>query len=407
MKNQGNPIQGHGDRTPEEDGTQKSVVSAEGHRNTAGEHKNRRNTVWKRVKQAARSVFVRRKYKDELFRYVFNDKGTLLELYNALNGTDYQDERLLEIYTIEDVIYMGYKNDISFIVSGVLNLYEHQSSINPNMPLRGLLYFARQYEAYIKQHHLNIYGTALVKIPLPQYLIFYNGADGWMKEQDCMELRLTDAFQSASQDGITPCLQCTARVYNINYGHNKKLMEQCRTLRDYAIFVGKVMAYTDRGYPLEAAVDTAVLECIEEDVLADFLQKHRAEVAGMLLEEFDMKEFLKMDRRDQYAMGKRDGEREGWLHGKAEGRIEGRTEGRIEGRAEGRKEGRTEGRIEGKLQGQTQSILLLLSELGDLPSDLQEQITGETDSAVLEIWLRAAAHATSIEDFRKQTVVKL
>ena len=98
-------------------------------------------------------VFVQKKYRDALFRKIFSERSVLLELYNALNNTGYSDEKELTVYTIDDVIYLGYKNDVSFIVRGTLNLYEHQSIFNPNMPLRGLIYFGKQYESYIKQHN--------------------------------------------------------------------------------------------------------------------------------------------------------------------------------------------------------------------------------------------------------------
>ena len=75
-------------------------------------------------------VFVQKKYRDALFRKIFSERSVLLELYNALNNTGYSDEKELTVYTIDDVIYLGYKNDVSFIVRGTLNLYEHQSILN-------------------------------------------------------------------------------------------------------------------------------------------------------------------------------------------------------------------------------------------------------------------------------------
>ena len=131
-----------------------------------GKHKGKRSHT--------KHVFVQKKYRDALFRRIFNEKPVLLELYNALNQTDYDDADELIFYTIDDVIYLGYKNDVSFIVRGTLNLYEHQSTLNPNMPIRGLIYFGKQYESYIKQNNLNIYGKKLLSLPFPQFVIFYN-----------------------------------------------------------------------------------------------------------------------------------------------------------------------------------------------------------------------------------------
>ena len=90
----------------------------------------------KRKRSHTKHVFVQKKYRDALFRSIFNENSVLLELYNALNQTDYDDADELIFYTIDDVIYLGYKNDVSFIVRGTLNLYEHQSTLNPNMPIR-------------------------------------------------------------------------------------------------------------------------------------------------------------------------------------------------------------------------------------------------------------------------------
>ena len=132
-----------------------------------------------------------RKFKDTLFRKVFNNKRDLLSLYNALNNTEHTDESLITINTIEDAIYIGYKNDISFIINSELNLYEHQSSVNPNMPVRGLIYFAELYKGYIEQNNLLIYNERLVKLPFPRYVVFYNGTEDEPEEQ---ELRLSDSF---------------------------------------------------------------------------------------------------------------------------------------------------------------------------------------------------------------------
>ena len=115
---------------------------------------------------------------------------------------------------------MDYKNDISFLIDSTLNLYEHQSTWNPNMPLRGLGYFARLYEDYVRLNELNIYSETRLKLPKPQYFVFYNGTKN---QPDSMELRLSDCFENT--DNEAPCLECTATMLNINYGHNQELMK--------------------------------------------------------------------------------------------------------------------------------------------------------------------------------------
>ena len=274
-------------------------------------------------------VFVQKKYRDALFRKIFHQKDVLLELYNALSGNHYTDVSELIINTIDDVIYLGYKNDISFIVRGTLNLYEHQGTLNPNMPLRGLIYFGKQYEGYIKQHSLNIYGKRQVMIPFPQYVIFYNGVDPFPSGEDYMELHLSDAFIQSDHEHGKPCLECTARVYNINYGHNKELMKRCRTLEEYSIFISRISDYIKEDVPLTDAIDTAVQDCIRDHILRDFLLKHRAEVVGMLLEEFDMEEYIRMERRDSYADGLEDGLSKGEAIGLSKGEVIGKHSERV------------------------------------------------------------------------------
>ena len=92
---------------------------------------------------------INRQYKDRLFKRIFRDKKDLLELYNAMNDTNYSNPEEIEVNTLEGVVYMGMKNDVSFLFTEVLNLYEHQSTFNPNLPLRGLLYFAKLYQKII------------------------------------------------------------------------------------------------------------------------------------------------------------------------------------------------------------------------------------------------------------------
>jgi len=178
-----------------------------------------------------------RKYKDTLFRKVFNNKKDLLSLYNALNNTEHMDESLITINTIEDAIYIGYKNDISFIINSELNLYEHQSSVNPNMPVRGLIYFAELYKGYIDQNNLLIYNERLVKLPFPRYVVFYNGTEDEPEEQ---ELRLSDSFEKVLEGEVQrtdiveaeankPSVEVTVQLLNINYGCNQELLKSARS----------------------------------------------------------------------------------------------------------------------------------------------------------------------------------
>ena len=224
---------------------------------------------------------INRRYKDSLFRKVFSDKKDLLDLYNALNGTDYSNEEDLTVTTLEDVVYISVKNDLSFLVGGTINLYEHQSSYNPNMPVRGLMYFARLYQEYIDSSEINVFSTVLKHLPVPAFIVFYNGT---REEPDRTILRLTDAF--VSENGKTAenaCLECAATMLNINYGHNFELMQKCRRLEEYSLFVAEVRKWIEAGGDRKQAVDDAVDVCIEQGILRDILIRERTAIVNMVL----------------------------------------------------------------------------------------------------------------------------
>lgn len=253
------------------------------------------------IRNSIKRYWVNRKYKDRLFRKIFNNKKDLLQLYNAINNTSYTNPEDLTITTLDDTIILSMKKDLSFIISSAMNLYEHQSTFNPNMPIRGVFYFSRLYETYITQHKLDIYDSKLVKLPTPQYVIFYNGdAD----KPDRMVLKLSDAFQlSETETGIIPALECTAVMLNINYGHNEELLNKCKPLKDYSIFTTKVKDYKRIGLSLEDAVDKAIDECIEEGVLMDILFKHRTLAKNTILTEYNEKKRRKLDRQSGFEDG--------------------------------------------------------------------------------------------------------
>ena len=248
----------------------------------------------------------RHTYKDRLFRTIFRDKKELLSLYNAINGTHYTNPDHLEVRPLEDAVYLGYKNDLSFLISNTLNLYEHQSTNNPNMPLRGLIYFTDMLKAYVEEKGYNIYSSKLIPLPVPLYIVFYNGTD---EKPDKTEWKLSDAFADSMRDEAA--LECKAVVLNINEGHNQALMEKCKSLEGYSYFVACVRRNLEWGVELDEAIDHAIDECIENDKIADILVKNRAEVKNMLLTDFDEKKYRKMLIRDSRAEGLAIGRSEG------------------------------------------------------------------------------------------------
>ena len=283
-----------------------------------------------------KELHVVKKHKDTVFRMLYNDREKLLELYNALNGTVYENTGELEICTLENAIYMGFKNDVSFLFDSEMCLYEHQSSFNPNMPLRDLFYISRQLQKYVVGKTL--YSSKLVQIPVPRFVVFYNGTQ---EQPERRLLRLSDAFEKKVS---SPELEVTVTMLNINLGKNRELMEKCKTLREYCMFV----------------------ECIRNDILADFLSAQRAEVIAMSIFEYNEEEEMKKIRADEFSVGRETG--------KAEGRMEGKAE----------------------------FVIDLLENLGEIPDGLRERILLESDLSLLKKWHIEAVKAKTVGEFMEQ-----
>ena len=241
---------------------------------------------------------VKRNFKDSLFRMVFHGKEELLSLYNAVNGSSYTNADDLEINTLEDVVYMGMKNDISFLFASYLNLYEAQSTSNPNMPLRGTIYFGDLLRGWVESNHFDMYSEKQIMIPKSKFLVFYNGLK---KEPERKILRLSDSFGGGQDEEVA--LECTAIMLNINYGYNQELMEKCQTLHDYSYFVETVRQGVRAGKTLEEAVDGAISKSLNEGVLKDLLKKNRAEVRNVVLTEYNEELHLKNVRECGYEEG--------------------------------------------------------------------------------------------------------
>lgn len=252
-----------------------------------------------------RSFRVNRKYKDRLFRYIFKEKEDLLALYNAVNHTAYTDPQELTITTLKDVIYLRMKNDIGFLIACRMNLYEHQSTWNPNMPLRGLLYFADMLRAYVETMGLNLYSSKRIELPFPQYIIFYNGE---ASQPDRLDLLLSDSFPE--NPGEQPALECRATMLNINYGHNQEIMQNCRRLSDYAYFIQAVRQRLEQHLSLTESLEYAADECIEKGILADILIENRAEVMSLLLTTFNEKLYSQSLREEGREEGREQGREE-------------------------------------------------------------------------------------------------
>lgn len=312
--------------------------------------------------ETEKELHVVRNHKDTVFRLLYKDKGNLLELYNALNGTDYRQAEELEICTLENAIYMGIKNDVSFLFDSEMNLYEHQASFNPNMPLRDLIYVAKQLEKYMAMDTL--YSSKLLKIPVPRFVVFYNGTD---KHPERKLLKLSDAYE---KEVTVPELELKVLMLNINLGNNRELMQKCKTLKEYCMFVENIRKYA-ASMKIENAVETAVRECIQKDILAEFLTVQKAEVIAMSIFEYNEAEEMKKIRAAEFDVG--------WDAGMAKGKEAGLAAGKAE------------------------DVLVLLEELGEVPENLRAVILNESDLELLKKWLREAAKADTIQRFLDET----
>ena len=257
----------------------------------------------------ANTPHVYRNYKDRVFRLLFNNRTRLLELYNALNGSDYTNEEELIINTLENAVYMKMKNDVSFIIESNMCLYEHQSSYCPNMPLRGFFYFSDLYKKLLKDVDLSV--GKRIKIPAPKYIVFYNGQE---RDEEEFIQKLSESFE----DDKEGCLELTVQTININRGHNGSLLKMSPTLYGYAYFVSLVRKNME-SMELKEAVERAVDECIREDILKDFLLEQKAEVVAMSIYEYN-EEYAKKANFEA-------GEEAGYAKGEEVGYVRGRDEG--------------------------------------------------------------------------------
>ena len=241
-----------------------------------------------------------REYKNNVFCDLFSEKSNALSLYNALNHTDYQNTEELEIVTLSDVIFMRQKNDVSIMFQNELTLWEHQSTLNFNMPLLGLIYFAHNVDGILKSKGITLYGKKLVKIPSPDYYVFYNGTE---KAPDRQDLKLSDSFMTPKEG-----YEWTAHMLNINVGHNQELLDTCPTLKGYALLVQYIREFQTKGSELKEAVEKAIDRCIQENHLKSYLLKKKAEVSLMLLTEFNQEAFARAIRNEGVEEGIEKGE---------------------------------------------------------------------------------------------------
>lgn len=250
---------------------------------------------------------INKNYKDSLFTRLFSNKEEIISLYNAIKDTNYNIyDTDINIITLEDVLFMDRNNDLCFTINDKLVvLIEHQSSINPNMPLRFLLYIAREYEKILDNK--NIYKTTLVKIPKPEFIVLYNGEQKYDKTS---KLYLSDAF--GGKDNLN--LELVVDVININYEENNNLIKKSNTLNNYSYFIYLVRKYMkeyknniEKSILLEHCIKLAIKECIEKDILKEFLRQNGSEVINMLYTEFNLEDAKLVWKQEGFEEGRLDG----------------------------------------------------------------------------------------------------
>lgn len=259
--------------------------------------KNQNLDLKKQIDEYQKPKNTNREYKDRLFKYIFGNpenREWTLSLYNAINGTDYTDPDKIRFNTIDEAVYMGMRNDVSFIIAAEMNLWEHQSSFNPNMPMRFLDYANKLYEKYMATSDYYLYSSTLQKIPRPVCICFYNGKK---EEPDRQVLKLSQAYEGEGD------IEVTVTMLNINHGKNKKLMEACKPLSEYAWLVDAVRRHQDEKMNLDAAVDASLDEMPDSFVIKSFLIGNRAEVKSMLLTEYNEEKVMQKERQEGQIRG--------------------------------------------------------------------------------------------------------
>ena len=247
------------------------------------------------------------KYKAGVFSFLFSDPDLLRELYSALEGVTLPPDVPVNINTLSDVLFMDQINDISFEIGGkLIVLIEHQSTINPNMALRLLMYIARVYEKIIDNK--SIYSTRLLSLPRPEFFVLYNGIAEYPNEKI---IKLSDSYESTAFLGLSektsPALELEVKVININQGRNEEKVQRCKTLAGYSAFVGKVQEYERESLSREEAIKKAIKYCLEHDILKDFLERNASEVENMLLTEWNLNDAKQVWYEEGWEEGREEG----------------------------------------------------------------------------------------------------
>ena len=244
-----------------------------------------------------------RNYKDsvfvDLFAHDITAKENFISLYNALHGTNLDVETTdVQPVMLERVLYMKYYNDIAMLIDGkIVILIEHQSTINKNMPFRFLEYIARIYEKITTKDEK--FGRKLVRLPVPEFYVFYNGKDDYPTES---VMKLSDAFMQLDcelknqfENANYP-LEISVKVININVDKENPILKRCEALKQYSEFIEQVRSNIENDVP--EPFTTAIKEASKKGFLSDYLNRKSTEVQNMLLAEYDYDTDIAVQRRE-------------------------------------------------------------------------------------------------------------
>jgi predicted transposase YdaD len=253
---------------------------------------------------------VNREHKDSVFSFLFSDPEILRHLYSALEGISLPPDVSIQVNTLSDVIFLEQLNDLSFVVDNrLVVLIEHQSTINPNMALRLLLYFGRVLEKIVDWKRL--YSSRPITIPWPEFIVLYNGTAPYPDQQTLSLSDLFDQVKDLTGTAMPPALELKVKVYNINRGHNRAIVEKCRELEGYSIFIAKVREFKAETGDNEQAMKKAIQYCIENNVLKKFLETNASEVLNMLITEWNTTDYGKVQREEGREEGLQEGQEKG------------------------------------------------------------------------------------------------
>lgn len=243
-----------------------------------------------------------RKYKDTIFRSVFSNPADAIDLYNQISDTKINSDAPVEIVILTDELYVKQLNDLGLLIDNkLIVLVEQQSTYSKNLPLRLLMYIAREYEKVLDKKSL--YRSKRVEIPNPEFFVLYNGSkplNDWKQT-----LRLSDLYVTKQH---TPSLELTVTLIDINSSQFK--IAKNSTLQQYITAIKEFKNCHETDGDMVKCIDNL----IKQNILKEFLEKNSSEVLNMITYEITQEEYDEILREE----GREEGIEQGREQGKEE-----------------------------------------------------------------------------------------